>query len=336
MKPDEQKRDALPETSVLFWVNYDGFPISSHVWNRMFDHCIKVQPSFEVAVRNIRNEENPNTVPIPKPPTVGGDVSVTERIEAVQDYIKELQYNHTGTQFFDIKKHRPLTGLMETAKEMIRESLPIKCLEAVVLGLYLTNGLPGLERFPVGFKTSFGNAVHQHIVLGLCWMGRYGALGLSRRADLMYKPLEYASLADLVIEFVKSYHQYWHEVKKVKVGYPVSHNPQSFETIVWKGTVINPSSMTRDDIRREMERHAKEAKLWVKHGPSVGMLALSPRRPQPALAPRRPAQPKPTDACNDRPARFVRRKAISNDPEPADHAHEQQQQQRSSKFEMRI
>lgn len=26
--------------------------------------------------------------------------------------------------------------LMETAKEMIRESLPIKCLEAAILGLY--------------------------------------------------------------------------------------------------------------------------------------------------------------------------------------------------------
>lgn len=26
--------------------------------------------------------------------------------------------------------------LMETAREMIRESLPIKCLEAVVLGVY--------------------------------------------------------------------------------------------------------------------------------------------------------------------------------------------------------
>ena len=34
----------------------------------------------------------------------------------------------------------------ETAKEMIKESLPIKCLEAVILGIYLTNGVPGLER----------------------------------------------------------------------------------------------------------------------------------------------------------------------------------------------
>ena len=34
--------------------------------------------------------------------------------------------------------------LMETAKTMIREALPIKCMEAVVLSIYLTNGVPCL------------------------------------------------------------------------------------------------------------------------------------------------------------------------------------------------
>jgi hypothetical protein len=28
---------------------------------------------------------------------------------------------------------------------MVKESLPIKCMEAVILGVYLTNGVPGLH-----------------------------------------------------------------------------------------------------------------------------------------------------------------------------------------------
>jgi len=63
MRTEQRKRDSPPEeTSVLFWVNYDGFPISSHVWNRMFDHCVKVQPDFDAEIRNIRNEANPSSV----------------------------------------------------------------------------------------------------------------------------------------------------------------------------------------------------------------------------------------------------------------------------------
>ena len=76
----------------------------------------------------------------------------------------------------------------ETAKEMIKESLPIKCLEAVILGIYLTNGVPGLERYPLSFRSVFGSNVHRHVVLVVSWNGLYGALGMSRREDLMYKP----------------------------------------------------------------------------------------------------------------------------------------------------
>ena len=38
---------------------------------------------------------------------------VRERMQKVQDYINALQYNHTGTQFFDIKKKRSVQFLMQ-------------------------------------------------------------------------------------------------------------------------------------------------------------------------------------------------------------------------------
>ena len=52
---------------------------------------------------------------------------------------------------------------MELAKEMIHESLPIKCLEAVVLGLYLTVPVISLQRFPIGFKSVHNGKYHRYV-----------------------------------------------------------------------------------------------------------------------------------------------------------------------------
>ena len=56
---------------------------------------------------------------------------------------------------------------MEVSKKIIEDSLPIKCLEAVVLSIYLINEINGLnlsnlndvttnniEKFTIGFKTT--------------------------------------------------------------------------------------------------------------------------------------------------------------------------------------
>ena len=81
--------------------------------------------------------------------------------------------------------------LMEIAKEMIQESLPIKCLEGVILSLYLTSPMLNTQRIAVGFKSKFDSMYFRHVVLVVQHGGLYGALGLSRRKDLMYKPLAF-------------------------------------------------------------------------------------------------------------------------------------------------
>ena len=80
---------------------------------------------------------------------------------------------------------------MESAKEMIAESLPIKCLEAVILSLYLTAPLTNIQRFTISFKSHFNGLYYRHVVLGISSNSSYGAIGMSRRKNLMYKPLEY-------------------------------------------------------------------------------------------------------------------------------------------------
>lgn len=49
------------------------------------------------------------------------------------DYMKSLSVFVS----FALKMVHVLCRLMDIAKEMTREALPIKCLEAVILGMYL-------------------------------------------------------------------------------------------------------------------------------------------------------------------------------------------------------
>ena len=145
-------------------------------------------------------------VPHCSPPPVhltrgGGAAKVPEYLERLQQYMTRLTYNHTGTQLFDIKPHSSMITLMETARvggrhslcsgiseiisethfqAMVRESLPIKCMEAVVLAIYLTNGIPGLGRFPINFKSEVnevsllkGRKFYYHVVLGIAYKVKY-------------------------------------------------------------------------------------------------------------------------------------------------------------------
>ncbi|XP_072503973.1 tubulinyl-Tyr carboxypeptidase 2 isoform X4 [Notamacropus eugenii] len=225
---------------------------------------------------------------VPPVPNYKISMSIPEWLHAIQNYMKTLQYNHTGTQFFEIRKMRPLSGLMETAKEMTRESLPIKCLEAVILGIYLTNGQPSIERFPISFKTQFSGNYFHHVVLGIYSNGRYGSLGMSRRSDLMDKPLTFRTLSDLIFDFEDSYKKYLHTVKKVKIGLYVPHEPHSFQPIEWKQLVLNVAKMMRSDLRKELEKYARDLRMKIlkptnAHSPPLERSrgkSLSPRRRQ--------------------------------------------------------
>lgn len=131
---------------------------------------------------------------------------------------------------------------------------------------YLTNGQPSIERFPISFKTYFSGNYFHHVVLGIYCNGRYGSLGMSRRAELMDKPLTFRTLSDLIFDFEDSYKKYLHTVKKVKIGLYVPHEPHSFQPIEWKQLVLNVSKMLRADIRKELEKYARDMRMKVSAG----------------------------------------------------------------------
>ncbi|XP_075470811.1 tubulinyl-Tyr carboxypeptidase 1 [Ascaphus truei] len=255
------------EGGAPFYVNRGGLPVDEPTWERMWGHVTRTHPAGEELARRIREAQDLPKVPVPCVPSPPAGATVPERVEAAQRYVRELQYNHTGTQFFEIKKSRPLTGLLDLAKEMTKEALPIKCLEAVILGIYLTNSISGLERFPISFKTQFSGGCFRHIVLGLHWGGHFGALGMSRREDLMYKPLEHRTLSSLLADFQAAYACCWHTLRKVKIGRYVSHDPHSVEQIDWKHSVLDLQELGEEGLRRELERHSRDMRLRITKGP---------------------------------------------------------------------
>lgn len=155
---------------------------------------------------------------------------------------------------------------------------------------YLTNGLTSLERFPISFKTQFSGHCFHHVVLGVYCNGRYGSLGMSRRQDLMDKPLTHRTLGELVAEFESSYKRYQHTLKKVrrgrktragmcytcggvfdskcgfsqvKIGLYVPHDPHVFQPIEWKHLVLNAARLGAQEMRKELEKHGRDMRMKV-------------------------------------------------------------------------
>lgn len=209
-------------------------------------------------VTDIFEGKSEAVAPYPRPPTFTQAMSVVEKVLMIQTFLNQLQYNHTGTQFFVVKMNRSISRLYDVAKDIIRNPLPIKCLEAVAVALYLTTPINSLERFTIRFKSQYGKDIHRHIVLGLYHNSQYGALGLSRRKCLMYKAMEHVSLADLILDFRDSYESCCHSLKKVKISLPIGSDLHSVDTISWNHFVLPMGGVSDDRIRSSLATYSRE------------------------------------------------------------------------------
>ena len=85
-----------------------------------------------------------------------------DRLRVLQTYISAFQYNYIVGYQYNILKRRPFGQIMITARDIMRDGLPIKCIEACFLGIYLTCGYPDWQRFPVGFKSKVDGQRHAY------------------------------------------------------------------------------------------------------------------------------------------------------------------------------
>jgi hypothetical protein len=197
-----------------------------------------------LALEKIFKGDNSTKLPIPpfppppwEPDAYAGAVlqgaKLLDRLRQIQKFIERLQYNYTSLELFTKRKDRGWRHVISTARQIIRDSLPIQCVEACFVGACLTCGIKGLTRLPLSFKSTLEGTTHRHIVMAVQWGQKWGAIGISRRSQLMWKELRYNSLSELVQEFSRSYSDCWHELLSVRIGFPFPHSAASSAPIKW-------------------------------------------------------------------------------------------------------
>jgi len=205
---NKQHKDTQELSSVTLPQNY---PLSCTEWNDLWVNCvktvweehhinkkklrvledacteIKTQNDIEVAILNEAKVQNvccpikiPNTTKYHKRKNTILDL--TELLNSIQQYLSDIGYNHLGNTFFAVPKQKSAHRIFELAKEICRESLPIKCLEAVVISLWLTAQVKELDRFTLAFKSQHHQEIYRHIVLVVRFRNHdgkwiYGCLG---------------------------------------------------------------------------------------------------------------------------------------------------------------
>ncbi|CAM9943556.1 unnamed protein product, partial [Phaeothamnion confervicola] len=202
--------------------------------------------------------------PLPPEPELGGDRPMAEKLLAIQSYIEELEYNHTGQRFFPRRRHCNFRHVTSTARDIVKESFPVQCVEAVFLAGFFTAGLKDVERFPLTFQSEVEGRSFGHIVLACTYQvrsavspgaaGKWGALGTSRQKCLMYKEPCHASLSALVEDFAHGYESCWHRVVRVSVGLPLPHDVNSEAPVKWRAMDVPLGAMSWNEAAERLDR----------------------------------------------------------------------------------
>ena len=217
-------------------------------------------------------------IPLPPPrpviPQLLQSESVEARVDRIQSFISSFEYNYTGQPYIRLKRNLWMLHLTASARKLICLAYPIQCVEAVFLAVVLTSFIDGLDRIPLSFKSKLGDSVHRHIVLALRHEGKWGAVGISRRENLMYKPFVFDSFTSLIEEFKISYESCHHVLSKVYVGLPFSANSFTERPIKWRALSFRVVGSDLSGIHEELELYLTQMYRARDHYELTGIIEL--------------------------------------------------------------
>jgi len=171
-----------------------------------------------------------------------------------------------------MKKSRGASHIQSCAKQIIKAALPIQCVEAVFLGAFMTSTFKDVDRVPLSFKSKFRDNVHRHIVLAIRFEGQWGALGLSRRKNLMNKPFKFASLEDLIKDYEASYKECFHRLLTVYAGLPLPHELFTDQPVKWRALKVRLYSTDPIDVSEKLENFTSNMQKMADHYRREGVL----------------------------------------------------------------
>ena len=254
---------AVQPSHLDFIPDFDG--LSLHAQKVLKHFGMKRMPTTEKQLRALINKINATArsdVPsAPKAPVLPAlnHAELDTNIFRIQKYIEGFEYNHTDRpSYYDVRKTQGMYRIARTAKEIIANPLPIKCIEAVFMGVYLTNDMKSAFRMPIAFRSNVEGHFFEHIVLGIrSSTGKWGAIGLSRKDTLMYKPLTFKSLGDLLNDYKKSYEECYHTLHYVYLGLPFGRDMYSQDEIQWR--VLKMNAKLWDKLEGNVNKYAKDS-----------------------------------------------------------------------------
>lgn len=278
--------------------------LSSHTKAVLSRFGFSSLPSTEAKFRQLlmkiksANDDLPAAPTPPSHPKIIPTASLSTNVSRIQNYIEGFEYNHTDRpSYYDVKKTQGLSRILRTSKEIMSHGLPIKCIEAVFLGVYLTNILENVMRLPIAFRSEIEGHFFEHIVLGIRSekTSKWGAIGLSRKDTLMFKPLKYDSLGDMLNDYKTAYEDCFHSLKYVYLGLPFGRNLHSTEEIEWRvlkldankwPMLVQGANSFANDIAGISELHKSTGKIppevLKKYGHIQRFQGGSPKRQSPS------------------------------------------------------
>lgn len=237
------------------------------------------EEEIKLQIELIRNDPTlPSPPPSPRAPNLQGISSMKQKIDLVQRFITSFQYNYSGQPFVKMIKRRGMSHISSCAKEIIRLGLPIQCMEAVFLGCYLTADFVGLDRLPLSFKSKCESNTYRHIVLALRHENKWGAVGLSRRSNLMFKEMTYPSLCDLIQEYKSAYAACGHRLIKIYIGLPFSHDIHCDMAVLWRVFKHTTYDCDFEDLRIKLDSFASNMIKTFEFFRREGMLPSNSKR----------------------------------------------------------